>query len=83
MATRAMPRLFVGNIPWTVGNKELRDYFSQFGMVTFSRVIFDKSTGFSRGFGFLQFASNEAYSNAVNRSLHVIDGGLLTIQPSN
>ena len=47
-------RLFVGNLPWSIGDDELRDLFSEFGEVTDSKVINDRETGRSRGFGFIE-----------------------------
>ena len=47
-------RLFVGNLPWSIGDDELRDLFSEFGEVTDSKVIKDRDTGRSRGFGFIE-----------------------------
>jgi RNA recognition motif-containing protein len=47
-------RLFVGNLPWSIGDDELRDLFSEFGDVTDSKVINDRETGRSRGFGFIE-----------------------------
>ncbi len=47
-------RLYVGNLPFTTTNDELRDVFSEFGEVTSANVITDRDTGRSRGFGFVE-----------------------------
>jgi len=47
-------RLFVGNLPWSIDTDGLREIFSQFGDVTDSKVIEDRETGRSRGFGFIE-----------------------------
>ncbi len=47
-------RLFVGNLPWSIDTDGLREVFSQFGEVKDSKVIEDRETGRSRGFGFVE-----------------------------
>ncbi|NJN18271.1 MAG: RNA-binding protein [Oscillochloris sp.] len=47
-------KLFVGNLPWSVGDAELEELFSPHGDVQSARVINDRDTGRSRGFGFVE-----------------------------
>jgi cold-inducible RNA-binding protein len=47
-------KLFVGNLPWSVGDTELEAVFSDLGEVSSARVITDRDTGRSRGFGFVE-----------------------------
>ena len=47
-------KLFVGNLPWSVGDAELEEVFSPLGQVASARVITDRDTGRSRGFGFVE-----------------------------
>lgn len=47
-------KLFVGNLPWGVGDAELEQLFSTHGDVQSARVINDRDTGRSRGFGFVE-----------------------------
>ena len=47
-------KLFVGNLPWSVGDAELEEIFSPHGQVASARVITDRDTGRSRGFGFVE-----------------------------
>ena len=82
MASRNLYKLFVGNLPWTVGHMELRQYFAQFGYVTNSTVIFDHSTGMSKGFGFINFGNKDAYHNALNKSTHLLEGHILDVNTS-
>lgn len=82
MASRNVFKLFVGNLPWTVGHMELRQYFSQFGYVTGSNVIFDRSTGMSKGFGFINFGNREAYNSALSKSTHLLEGHILDVNPT-
>jgi len=58
-------RLFVGNLSFRTVEDELQDYFSQAGVVTSVTLMFDKFTGKSRGFGFVEFASAEEANRAV------------------
>ena len=51
-------KLFVGNLPWTTGDEELKELFSEAGTVSSASVIKDKFTGRSRGFGFVEMADD-------------------------
>lgn len=81
MASRNVCKLFVGNLPWTVGHRELRHHFSQFGHVVFTNVVFDRSTGMSKQFGFVQFGNKAGYDAALNKSTHLLEGNILEINP--
>lgn len=61
-------KLFVGNLPWSVGDIELEQIFSPHGQVQSARVITDRDTGRSRGFGFVEIevADVNGVINAVN-----------------
>jgi len=58
--------IYVGNLPWTTTNDELADMFSQYGQVTKAQVITDRETGRSRGFGFVEMASEEEAQRAID-----------------
>jgi RNA recognition motif-containing protein len=58
-------KLFVGGIPYAVRDEELADFFSKVGTVNSARVIVDKMTGRSRGFGFVEMASDEEAQKAI------------------
>jgi cold-inducible RNA-binding protein len=58
-------RLFVGNISYQTGERELQDLFSQAGAVTSVNLMMDKFTGKSRGFAFVELASAEDANKAV------------------
>ncbi|MAT82878.1 MAG: RNA-binding protein [Gammaproteobacteria bacterium] len=49
-----MKKLYVGNLPWSVTDSELESFFSGLGEVISARVITDRDTGRSRGFGFVE-----------------------------
>ncbi|XP_014206006.1 SRA stem-loop-interacting RNA-binding protein, mitochondrial-like [Copidosoma floridanum] len=67
-------KLVVKLLPWTVGSRELRSYFSKFGYVTRSMVVFDKDTGLSKGIGFVHLKKGENFQSLNEYSDHVIDG---------
>ena len=50
-------KLYVGNLPWSIGNQELEELFSSYGTVTSANVITDRETKRSRGFGFVELDS--------------------------
>ncbi|MCG8348673.1 MAG: RNA-binding protein [Chloroflexales bacterium] len=47
-------KLFVGNLPWSVNDLQLSDLFQTYGEVQSARVVTDRETGRSRGFGFVE-----------------------------
>lgn len=52
-------KLFVGNISWNVTWQELKDVFAEHGDVGMVRIITDRETGRSKGFGFVEFPTVE------------------------
>ena len=58
-------RLFVGNLPYQAQDKDLQDYFAQAGAVTSVSVMFDKFTGKSRGFAFVEMGTSAEAEKAV------------------
>ncbi|XP_019844687.1 heterogeneous nuclear ribonucleoprotein A/B [Bactrocera dorsalis] len=79
---KGLQRLFVGNLPWTVGHQELRSYFKEFGRVISANVIFDKKTGCSRGYGFVVFNDITPIEKIESEQKHVLEGNYLNIQKS-
>jgi cold-inducible RNA-binding protein len=60
-------RLYVGNLAWTVTDQDLQEVFSEAGKVDSSQVIFDRATNRSRGFGFVEMASDDAAEEAIKK----------------
>jgi len=58
-------RLFVGNLPYQTQENELNEHFSQAGTVTAVQMMLDRMTGKSRGFAFVDFASDAEAAKAV------------------
>jgi RNA recognition motif-containing protein len=52
--------LYVGNLPWSATEADVRDLFSQYGEVTSVNLITDRETGRARGFGFVEIADADA-----------------------
>ena len=80
---RGLNKLFVGNLPWTIGTTELKLYFSKFGHVHSSSVIYDKASGISKGYGFIAFSTREGYNSALNKQYHSLEGRSLTVQTAH
>ncbi len=58
-------RLFVGGLPWAIDDGQLREHFGPFGSVVNATVIRDRETQRSRGFGFVEFGSQDDATKAV------------------
>lgn len=57
-------KLFVGNLSWNLNWQELKDVFGEYGEVAFARVVRDRETNKSRGFGFVEFVNAEDAAKA-------------------
>ena len=62
----------VGNMPYTIPGADLRELFSQYGAVADAKVISDKYSGKSKGFGFVQMDDDDSAENAI-KSLNDTD----------
>lgn len=58
-------RVYVGNLPWDVDNARLEQIFSEHGKVESARVVYDRETGRSRGFGFVAMSSETETNDAI------------------
>jgi len=58
-------KLFVGSLPWKVNDNSLRKTFEKFGNVISAKVVMDKQSGRSRGFGFVEMSSDEEAQKAI------------------
>jgi RNA recognition motif-containing protein len=59
-------KLFVGNLPFTTTENDLQDHFAQAGAVLAVNVMQDRATGRSRGFAFVEMASQEEANKAIS-----------------
>lgn len=60
-------KLFVGNLAWSTTDDTLKAHFEQLGEVVEAKVITDRMSGRSRGFGFVTMATEEAAAEAVEK----------------
>lgn len=63
-------KLFVGNLPWSVDDSALQGMFEEYGEVTSARVMTERDTGRSRGFGFVEFAD----AGSAQKAIEAMDG---------
>ena len=59
-------KLFVGSLPWSVNDEELKETFEKHGTVISAKVIEDRETRRSRGFGFVEMESSSDATNAIS-----------------
>ncbi len=60
-------KLYVGNLPYTTNDSLLKAKFEEVGTVDSSKVITDRETGRSKGFGFIEMSSDEEAEEAISR----------------
>jgi len=79
-ATERSPSVYIANLPWDADEDDVRELFSRYGHVQQATVIFDKRTGRSKGFGFVDMPE-EAAATAIDQ-LHgsMMDGRDLTVR---
>lgn len=73
-------KLYVGNLAYAITDDRLREIFSPYGEVTSAKVVIDRDSGRSKGFGFVEFAADDQASAAIS-ALHEsdIDGRKLNV----
>ena len=59
-------KLYVGNLPYSVRDQDLEQAFGQFGAVTSAKVMMERDTGRSKGFGFVEMGSDDEAQAAIN-----------------
>ena len=58
-------KIYVGNLPFSATNESLSEMFSSFGQVDSSKIVTDRDTGRSKGFGFVEMSDDEAAQTAI------------------
>ncbi len=59
-------KLYVGSLPYSVNDETLAQLFSSYGTVESARVITDRETGLSKGFGFVEMATEQEAADAIS-----------------
>lgn len=59
--------IYVGNLPYSVRDNDLLNLFSEHGNVTSAKVVMDRETDRSKGFGFVEMSSNDEGNTAINK----------------
>ena len=65
--------IYVSNLSFAVQDEDLMSYFAEYGEVTSAKVIMDKFTNRSKGFGFVEMSDDEAAQKAIAE----LDGGMV------
>ncbi len=58
-------KIYVGNLSWSLNDEDLVNLFAQYGMVNSAKIVKDKVTGRSRGFGFVEMTSKDSAQSAI------------------
>jgi len=73
-------KLYVGNLPFSATDDGLREMFAQAGQVESARIITDRDTGRSKGFGFVEMSTEQEASEAIKKfNGKELDGRALTV----
>ena len=73
-------KLYVGNLAYSVRDETLQEAFGQFGTVTSAKVMMDRDTGRSKGFGFVEMSDDQACKSAISAlNGKDVDGRALTV----
>lgn len=75
--------IYVGNLSWNLKDQDLSDLFTPFGEVTSAKIVTDKLTQRSKGFGFVEMPNKEEAQNAINQlNGSEVDGRNLVVNES-
>jgi RNA recognition motif-containing protein len=76
--------IYVGNLPYTVTDESLRDLFIEYGQVDSAKIIMDRHSGRSKGYGFVEMPSNSEADKAI-KALNgkLIDGINIKVNQAN
>jgi RNA recognition motif-containing protein len=73
-------KLYVGNLPFSATDDSLRELFSQSGQVESAKIITDRDTGRSKGFGFVEMSNEQEAADAIKKFNGTdMDGRSLTV----
>jgi cold-inducible RNA-binding protein len=72
-------KVYIGNLPYTATREEIEDFFSDCGEVGEVRIITDRETDRSKGFGFVTFNDDDAFQSALKKDEEEMGGRKLRI----
>jgi RNA recognition motif-containing protein len=73
-------KLYVGNLPYSATDESLSETFSQCGTVDSAKIIMDRDSGRSKGFGFVEMSSDSEAQNAISKlNGQQIDGRAMNV----
>lgn len=72
-------KLYVGNLPWSTTDQDLENLFESVGAVTSARVITDRDTGRSRGFGFVEMSNEDGNRAIADLNGHQLDSRAIRV----
>jgi len=72
-------KLYVGNLPYNISDDQLNDIFARFGTPDSARVVTDRMTGQSKGFGFVEFSNADQAKQAMSLNGTESGGRSLTV----
>ncbi|MCY1722123.1 RNA-binding protein [Prolixibacteraceae bacterium Z1-6] len=67
--------IYIGNLPFNLGEEDLREIFEEYGEVTSTKIISDKFSGRSKGFGFVEMDSDDDANKAIQELNNAEVGG--------
>lgn len=74
------PKIYVGNLPSSIGNETLAEKFSKYGQVYSAKIILDRETNSSMGFAFVEMStSDEAETAILNLNGSRLNGNLISV----
>ncbi|MGB7184106.1 MAG: RNA-binding protein [Burkholderiaceae bacterium] len=77
-------KIYVGNLPWRITEDQLGEIFAEHGEVTDTKIVSDRETGRSRGFGFVTMTDQDLARQAIEAlNGHVIEGRNLVVNEAH
>ncbi len=73
-------QIYVGNLPYRIHEQELREHFSQFGAIDQVRIVKNRQTRKSMGFGFITFSNAKAANSALSADGQDVQGRTLVVR---